>query len=253
MLKSNKKGQIAIIIIVAVVIALAVLVVLLYPRIRIAVSQEVNPTQFLQSCIEPEIESDIILLGQNGGYQNPEGTIAYDGQDYKYLCYTNKFYDTCVVQQALIKGNFESQLNDLVKAKGTECVQTLKTEYEKRGYDVSLGNVQSEVSVIPGSIRVKFTAPMTITREETQTFREFDVDVKSEMYDLLMIATSIVDFETVYGNSETTLYMQYYPDLKIQKIELSDGTRIYILTNVVTNENFMFASRSIAWPPGYGV
>jgi len=252
MFRGDKKGQVTIIIIVAVVIVLAVLAVFLYPRISTTISPTVNPSQFLQSCIQPEVEQDLQTLAKNAGYQNMEGTVPYNGQDYKYLCYSSKYYENCIVQQPMIKNNFEKELNAMIKAKGTECVQSLKSEYEKRGYTVSVGNIDSDVSIIPGNIRVAFIAPMTITKEQTQTFKEFDISLKSEMYDLLMIATSIVDFETTYGNSETTLYMQYYPDLKIQKIQLSDGTRIYILTNVVTRENFMFASRSIAWPPGYG-
>jgi hypothetical protein len=47
--------------------------------------------------------------------------------------------------------------------------------------------------------------------------------------------------------------MQYYPDLKIEKTKLSDGTTIYILSNVVSKDRFTFASRSLAWPPGYGL
>jgi len=39
--------------------------------------------------------------------------------------------------------------------------------------------------------------------------------------------------------------------MRIEKKEQSDGSRIYILTHRSTNEKFMFASRSIAWPPGY--
>jgi len=249
----NKNGQVAIIIILAVVIVAAVVAVFLYPRIKVAVSGEVSPNEFLQSCIQSEIEDKLGKLGANAGYESIEGRVQYNGEEYKYLCYTNKFYEKCVVQQPLIKGNFEDNLNQLVSTKGKECVQLLKTEYENRGYEVSLGEVKSNLSIIPGSIRVNFVAPMTVTKDQTQTFKEFNVDVKSEMYDLLMIATSIIDFEVTYGNSETTLYTQYYPDLKIEKIQLSDGSRIYKVSNVVTEENFMFASRSIAWPPGYGV
>ena len=73
------------------------------------------------------------------------------------------------------------------------------------------------------------------------------------MYDLIMTSVSIIDYESTYGDSETTLYMQYYPDLKIEKTKLSDGTTIYVLTNVISKESFTFASRSLAWPPGYGI
>jgi len=70
---------------------------------------------------------------------------------------------------------------------------------------------------------------------------------------LLLTSVSIVDYEATYGDSETTLYMKYNPELKVDKIKLNEGSKIYRLTNTVTNENFTFASRSLVWPPGYGL
>ena len=111
-----------------------------------------------------------------------------------------------------------------------------------------------EVRVVPERVTVDFDVPLTATKgDETRQFSGFDVEVKSGMYELLMIATSIIDFESTYGDSETTLYLQYYPDLSIEKTKLSEGTSVYKLRNVVTGEEFVFASRSVAWPPGYGL
>ena len=44
----------------------------------------------------------------------------------------------------------------------------------------------------------------------------------------------------------------YYPDLNVQKIRRDDGVKIYIVTDK-KDIKFGFASRSYAWPPGYGV
>jgi hypothetical protein len=46
--------------------------------------------------------------------------------------------------------------------------------------------------------------------------------------------------------------MNYYRDLKVEKKEQSEGTRVYILTDTEREEQFMFASRSVVFPPGYG-
>jgi hypothetical protein len=72
------------------------------------------------------------------------------------------------------------------------------------------------------------------------------------MYDLLAIATSIIDFETTYGDSETTIYMDYFRNVKVEKNKLSEGTTIYTLTDRNTLEEFKFASRSLVYPAGYG-
>ena len=92
---------------------------------------------------------------------------------------------------------------------------------------------------------------MSITKESTQRFEKFGISIESEIYDLLSIATSIISFESTLGDSETLSYIQYYPDLTIEKIE-REGTTIYKLKNVITDEEFVFASRSLVWPQGYG-
>ena len=106
--------------------------------------------------------------------------------------------------------------------------------------------------MIPGEIRVDIKAPITVTIDITQKFEEFNIETESQIYDLLMLATSIIDFESTYGDSETSLYIQYYPNLDIQKIKLGDGSKIYVVGDVTTGDSFTFATRSQAWPGGYG-
>ena len=70
---------------------------------------------------------------------------------------------------------------------------------------------------------------------------------------MLMIATSILQFETSYGDSDISTLMLYYPDMAIEKVKRSDGTTIYIIEDKQSKLKFQFASRSYAWPPGYGI
>ncbi len=250
----NKRGQVVIFVIVAIAIVGVLAAVFLFPRVREGVTgTEFSPNSFLSDCVAPEVERGVSLLAMQGGYAEPEGFILNDGVKIKYLCYSAKNYEPCAVQQPMIKNNFEAELGRIVTPAAEQCVRNLKSEYEKRGYSVSASAVDTQLSIIPGKIRVDFLAPMTITRDSTETFRGFDVELKSEMYDLLMTSQSIVDFESEFGDSETTLYLQYYPDLKIDKTKLDDGSTIYKLSNVVTKEEFTFASRSVAWPAGYGL
>jgi hypothetical protein len=129
----------------------------------------------------------------------------------------------------------------------------MKADYERRGMSVSTGTARTNTSITTKGIDISIDAPITITKDETQSYRDFDVVVPSHLYDILMTATSIVEFESAYGDAETTLYLNYYPNLKIRKNSLSDGSTIYNIEDVTTNENFTFASRSVAWPPGYGI
>src|SRR3989338_2325607 len=250
----NEKGQVAIFVIVAVIIVAILLVILLYPRLPLSrQGVEVQPISYLRSCIEPDLMANIAELANTGGYENPEGYLEYNGDKIKYFCYTAEYYKTCVVQQPLIKEHFEEEISRIIKVNLDNCMQNLKKEYEKRGYDVSFGNANNKVSINPGNVLVSFLTPMTIKKDSsTKSFDGFDVEFRSEMYDLLLTSVSIVDYEATYGDSETTLYMKYNPELKVDKIKLNEGSKIYRLTNTVTNENFTFASRSLVWPPGYG-
>ncbi len=250
----DKKGQVAIFVIIALVIVAVVLAVMFYPQIRGYVApSEISPTQYLQDCVEPQVRNALDLLSKQGGYQNPEGYITYKDIKIKYLCYINGYYKPCVIQQPMIISHFATELSKILTPKAEQCVASLKTEFERRGYQVKVEKIEAVSSMQEGRILIEFNTPMSITKETTRTFDKFSVSIPSEMYNLLSISTSIVDYEATYGDSETTNYLQYYPDLKIEKIRLEDGVKIYRLSNVVTNESFQFATRSLVWPAGYGL
>ena len=75
--------------------------------------------------------------------------------------------------------------------------------------------------------------------------------MNSPVYEMVMIATSILQFEAKYGDFDTSSMMMFYPDYIIDKIKRSDGTTVYILENKIFGNKFQFASRSLAWPAGY--
>ena len=116
---------------------------------------------------------------------------------------------------------------------------------------MSLEDINVQASLIPNSVLVTINAPMTVSRGGTSSFERFRVGTSSQLYDLVMLASSISNYEARYGDSDTLTYMLYYPDIRVEKKEQSDGSRVYILTHKPSNEKFIFASRSIAWPAGY--
>jgi hypothetical protein len=178
----------------------------------------------------------------------------YKGSNVKYLCYNAQYNLPCHVQQPMILGHFEEELRVIVQAKAQEALRDMENEFESRGYDVTSGGIDSvSVEIVPEKIRIRINAPMSVSKEGTQSYERFNFEYSSKMYDLLMIATSIVDFESTYGDAETTLYTQYYPTIRILKDQLGDGTTVYTVSDVETEETFRFASRSVAWPGGYGL
>lgn len=250
----NKGGQATIFIIVAIVLVALIIGVFLYQRDLLPFGGKTfSPEGYLKDCIEPSIKPDLELLEKQGGYASPTGSITYQDTKVAYLCYISEYYKPCLVQEPFIKTNFENELSKLITSKVNACADNLKREYERRGYTVSSSPASSRISIIPEKIRINVNAPMTITKDTSQTFKEFNVEIPSQMYTILYIATSIVDFESTYGDSETTLYMQFYPNIKIEKNKLDDGTKIYKVSDVLTKESLQFASRGLSWPPGYAL
>jgi len=245
------RGQVGIFVIVAVVIVAIILVIFMYPSLKSVVQGPLNPEAYLKDCISPGVKATIDNLGKHSGYSNlNEGYFVYDGEKIKYLCYVSGYYKTCVNQVPLLTSHFEKELSNSLKPKAQECVNSLVDEYKSRGYGVVVGSVSSESSVMLNKIKISFNSPMTISKEGVQTYKGFDIYVDSQMSELLSIAENVVEYESTLGDSETTYYMSYYPNLRMEKIKLSEGTKVYKLSNIVTKEQFIFASRSLSWPPG---
>jgi len=249
----KKKGQVTIFVIIAIVIvALAVLIYFLYPKIKSSVSSSDNPYEVLRSCLQEDLVKASEELSLRGGSINPEHYIVYNGENIEYLCYTNEFYKTCVMQQPMLKDHVEKEIELETRNKVKECFSSVEETFKKKGYTVNLKSGGTEVELLPKRVVMRFNHTLTLTKGETKNYDKFSVVLNNNLYELISIANSILNFEARYGDSETTAYMNYYKDLKVEKKNQLDGSTIYILTDRNTQNKFQFASRSVAWPPGYG-
>lgn len=248
----NKHSQVTIFIILAIVLV-AVLIIIFYPRISKVYFAPKSPSNFIQDCMKPYIDETIAILMKQGGSLNPANILLYQDNKIEYLCYTSEYYKTCIMQQAMLKQHFEEELVSGLTGKAEQCIKLLAEDYQSRGYEAVTRKSNLSASIIPGSVRLELNPALTLKKETSQSYDKFEVIKSSQIYDLLMIAESILNWEARYGDSVPESYMQYYPDLKVEKLKQSDGSKIYILTNRITNERFTFASRSLSWPAGYGV
>lgn len=249
----TKRGQVALFIVVAVIIVAVFIWFLVVPRLpTLTTGSEINPASYLKTCLSPSIKDVAAKLVVQGGTYTPTLYVLYEGEPVQYLCYTSEFYKPCVVQQPLLVSHVAEELRKQIEPKARDCMETLVERYRAQGYIVEGSPRSINVSFTPDSINVLFTAPLTVSKQTTQTFRQFVVKEPSKLYDLLALATNIVQFESTLGDSETSLYVTYYPDLTIEKNK-KDGDTIYTITNVVSTDSFRFATRSLVWPSGYGV
>jgi hypothetical protein len=253
MIEKKRKGQVTIFIIIAlIIVVLGVVTYMFYPKIKSNVGTETkNPEQYIRDCIKEDIEKDVELISLQGGSLTPEHIYEYEKQGIQYLCYTNEYYRPCLVQQPLLKSSIEKEIEEDISSKVKSCFNSLEENYLKKNYDVNIEYGNTEVQILPKKISTTFNHTVTLTKKETETYDNFIVTLNNDLYELLGIADSILEWESTFGDAETTIYMSYYHDLKVEKRTQSEGTVIYILTNKNSLDKFQFASRSVVWPPGY--
>ncbi len=247
--RKNKKGQVSLFIIIAIVIVIALLVLIFFPKIKTYIVPSTTQ-EYIQECVEDSTREVLPILETQGGSLEPKNYLLYQDNKVDYSCYTEDYYSKCVMQKPFLKQEIEQEIAAYIQPKVRECFQSMKSQLERGGSEVAVGNIKTEVSLVPNSIIVTVRAPTTIKKQGAVSFNNFKTSVKSQIYDLVMLSSSISNYEARYGDSDTLTYMLYYPDIRVEKIERDKG-RVYILTHKPTEEKFMFASRSIAWPAGY--
>jgi len=240
------RGQVTIFIIVGIVIVAALLVFFLWVE-PTYISDRTGRLGF-EGCVEDAVEDSIGRLGVNAGYVDPEFTVMYKGQDIAYLCYTSEYHKTCTIQKPFLKQHFENEMKDFLRERIDVCYDSSVDELLAQGYDVTSGDVDYDILAEPGVVRVEIEAPTTVG---SQRFTRFNVETSTPIYEMLMIATSLLQYETKYGDSDVSEMMFLYPEYIIDKLKQSDGTTIYVIESKDFGTKFQFASRSLAWPAGY--
>ena len=240
------RGQVTIFIIVAVVIVAAVLIFFLSGGVDYF-SERSGKLGF-EGCVEDVLEEEIGNLEGNAGFVRPDFSYSHDGKEFVYLCYSDAYYKTCSVQVPFLKNTFDKNLEVSLRDKINACYDASLESLRGQGYDVSSGDVVYNVEIEPGVVRVEIDAPTSVG---DVAFSRFNVELNSPLYDILMISTSLVQFEAKYGDSDVSEIMFYYPDYYIEKLKQGDGTTLYSVKNKVFGDNFRFASRSLVWPAGY--
>jgi len=253
---SNKKAQVTLFIIIAIIIiAAALLFYFLVPRTEVeAVFDETNPQAFIQTCIEDKMKNTIETVSLQGGSIEPEGYILYQGEKIEYLCYTSEYYVPCKIQRPFLVEHIESEIENEIKDDVVVCFNALFDSYEKRNYEVDLkGSGKTTVELLAKKIKASPDYKLTVSkRSGTDTYEKFSIVINNNLYELASIANDIIDWEAEYGDFDTAYYTAIYSNIKFEKETQLDGSTIYTLINRDQGDKFQFASRSVAWPPGYG-
>jgi len=253
LINKRNKGQVTIFIIIAIIIVgLAVLFLFIIPESDITtVFDEKNPNAFIQTCLEDKIIDTIEIVSLQGGSLEPEHHIVHQNETVEYLCYTNEYYRNCVMQQPLLKQHIESEIKSDIEGVVRDCFNALKESYEEKNYNVDLVSGITNVELLPKRVVTSFDYVLTVSRAQTDRYDSFSVVLNNNLYELISIANSIIEWEAVLGDADPRIYMAFYPDLKVEKNLRDDGTKIYVLTDRNIGNKFQFASRSLVFPPGH--
>lgn len=258
MKRGNKKGQVTIFVIIAVVIVAAVLIFFFATDtgrgwMDRAFGTEFDVEETLKDCIEgKDINDKISLISSQGGSVEPTNYYLYDDTKFEYLCQSSTYLDTCIMQQPMLLQHVESEIESQIEPDIRNCFNDLKKSLERRGYDVSTSKAEYNVDLIPENIVIEIDSRVSVSRgDESRTYEGFEIKKSSGLYELIMLATSILNYEARYGDSTIDAYMAVYPDIRVEKLKQGDGTTLYYISNRNTGESFNFASKSLVYPEGY--
>jgi len=209
----------------------------------------------LETCVVEDalIDSKIETILINGGEMDPKVFYLFGGDKYNYLCLTDDYYEGCVNQKPLLLQQVEKEIEESITPHINACVKGVENQLKSNGWSVR-GTIKSiSIDIVDGNINIKIDYPLTIERgDERRIYDEgFEVKKMSEAYRLILVSTSIVEFESEYGDSEIVAYMSLYPNTRIEKLKQGEGTTLYKVSDRNTGESFNFASRSYVIPPGY--
>jgi len=245
----GKRGQLTIFIILALVIVAALLIFLYFrskvPGAEITPESFENPQQYIAECAEDAAKQAINTMLPQGGLIQPKNYVTYSRTRIELLCYTNRFYESCMNQYPLYIKHLEDEIKNEIEPKIEECFIKLKNEYEKKSLSPYVSSsMKVDVSVIDKKVNIDISRELSYTdKESTKSFKEFKSSFNSPLHRMARVAMEMISQEAQFCSAEHMGYMILYNDIKIEKIITSDQVKIYIITDKLTDKKLNIAIR----------
>jgi len=253
-LKYNKRGQVTIFIIIAVVvIAFIALAYFVYPKIKTSFETDTkNPQAFIEACVKDELKENVELISLQGGSLEPEHYFLYMGDKIEYSCYTNEYYKTCIVQQPMLKQHIEKELQNPITPQVEACFNSLKSNYEGKGYNVQIKPGEVKIELLPKKIIGTFDYQVILTKDGTETYNLFNIMLDNNLYELIKISDVVVEWsQKNVDDIDPLIIMEAYHFVDMTVNEQTDGTIVYKLKDDEIGGEFNFAIRSWVLPGGF--
>ena len=247
----GRKAQVTIFIIAGIIIVVGILGAIYFMGgINIETPANLGPAVFIDKCIRDVVEESIDKMLFNGGEIVPSQAISYQGDEWNYLCYQADFYQGCYNIHPMLEAQIEKEIVKDTQVKVQDCFDSVREDFENRGFDVQGGATAYSVDLLPGYVAINLKKKIDVSRGGVaESFENFDTKVLSSIYNLVRIARDVVNSESQFCHFEYNGYMLLYPQYDIRRIDYSDS-KIYRLIDRRSEEEFRFAVRSCAFAPG---
>lgn len=252
--KINQRAQVAVWVILAVFIVGAIMLYFAVSggkKILPVFQESIEPQPYMARCVRQAASDALEKMLPQGGFVVPTPRAAYRGRNVTYVCMTTARYEPCVMQHPLYVEEVRAELQRVIGPEIDECFLTLKEELEQRGTSVEIGEQRVHVELSPQRVQIAVERKMrTEEKGRNRAFERFDTAIAHPVYDLALVATEIANQEAIYCSFEYLGYMMLYPAFDIQKVALSDGTKVYTIKDIASSQALTIATRGCVIPPG---
>ena len=250
-LMSQTKAQVTIFIIIAIMLVVIIGIFLLLRSgiiPSIGGGPEINPSSYIELCIEDQMRSNINLILSQGGFIDPKNYKLYKDIKSTYLCKNTGLYGSCINQHPMLISEVTDELNESIFLDIEQCFIDLEESLEKTNDEVKMGDaLDTEIRLAPGKILLDINKEISITRKGgTSIIKEVNIVYPSSLYNLASVAVDIARSEADFCYFEHIGYMNLYPEYLIKVNKMSDYTKIYSIQNKKTQEEMNIAIRGCA-------
>jgi len=255
---SNKKGQLAILVILAILLVASVIIFFVFAGDSIPGivnppgTDTVDPQSYFKECVRSNVLDVVEVMMPQGGFIHPGYSIIYNNTNVEYLCTNLGFYDRCTIQHPMLVREIETQIKNYITPNITDCMDNMKEYVEDRGGKVELsGPLEVGVDAVNDKVFVYINKSIKIERGNVpETFDGFQVGVMTPIYNFAIIANEITNAEAAECYFEPVGYSLNYPRYRIERYQMSHPTKIYTIKDLDTNKLMYIAIRSCAMPAG---
>lgn len=253
-----KKGMISIWVIVGVILAGSILLFFAISKgpdlIKPAEGEAIFDMQsYLEECTTEYVEEVVEQMLSHGGFVNPKNTVFFDETEIEYICKDIGFYKPCIHQHPMFLKEMKKEIGNEIYLEMLGCFDSMEREFSRRGH-IELGSTPLFIGIGLGSDRifVKLEKEVEVEKQgETRTFEEFNVEVKSPLYNLASVAVEIAAQESKNCYFEFVGYSLLHPRYEIRKYGLSDQTKVYTIKDRESGKVMNTAVRGCAIPGAY--